>query len=131
LEAWVVTETGKSAILSECCGVNDLVRQKTGILLWCLPTLALVVGLAWTRLRPWLWIPAFLIMGVGCLVNALRCRRWHCYVTGPIFLLAAAYVVLAEFSVVPMRPAVFLLGVLGITALSYLAELPLGKYRKA
>lgn len=28
-------------------------------------------------------------MGLGCLRNALRCRRLHCYFTGPLFLLLA------------------------------------------
>jgi hypothetical protein len=28
-------------------------------------------------------------MGVACIVNALRCGRVHCYLTGPFFLLMA------------------------------------------
>jgi hypothetical protein len=115
---------------SECCGANDLVGQKTGILLWCLPTVALVVGLNWTELRPWLWIPALLVMGIGCLVNASRCGRLHCYLTGPAFVLAAIYVALAAGSVVPMRPNAFLLTLFAIAVLACLAELLLGRYKK-
>jgi len=40
-------------------------------------------------------------------------------------LLAGAYVVLAEFSLLPMDGGIFLLAVLGITTLACLAELPL------
>src|SRR6266436_8298062 len=65
------------------------------------------------------------IMGVGCLVNVSRCGRLHCYITGPVFLLAGDYVVLAEFSLLPMDGGIFLLAVLGITTLACLAELPL------
>lgn len=28
-------------------------------------------------------------MGLACLANAARCRRMHCYFTGPYFLLLA------------------------------------------
>jgi hypothetical protein len=120
-------ETSKS---KECCGVSDLLGQKTGILLWWLPTVALAVGLNWTGLRLWLWIPAFLIMGVGCLVNASRCGRLHCYICGPVFVLAAIYVALAAANVVPMHPEAFLLTLCAIAMLACLAELPFGRYRK-
>lgn len=107
---------------------SDLVCQGTSIWLWCLPTLALVAGANWNAARAWLWIPALLIMGAGCLVNARRCGRTHCFVTGPLFVLAALYVALAELGVVPLRPSTFLSVVLGITALAFLAELPMGRY---
>jgi hypothetical protein len=32
---------------SRCCKSNDLISQKSGILLWCLPSVALFVGLGW------------------------------------------------------------------------------------
>lgn len=34
------------------------------------------------------WPLAFLVMGAGCVTNAIRCGRVHCYFTGPLFLLA-------------------------------------------
>ena len=114
--------------LAKCSKADDLVGRKWGIWLWCVPTLALVLGLSWNAARPWLWIPALLIMGAGCMVNARRCGRLHCYATGPIFLLAAVCVILAEVHVVPLSPNVFALVVLGAAALACLAELPLGRY---
>jgi hypothetical protein len=33
-------------------------------------------------------------MGLACVVNALRCGRIHCYLTGPFFLLMAVATVL-------------------------------------
>jgi hypothetical protein len=69
-------------------------------------------------------------MGFGCVVNATRCGRLLCYVTGPIFLLAAIYVGLSAIKLVPLRPGIFLFVVFAIAMLACLAELPLGRYRK-
>jgi hypothetical protein len=44
-------------------------------------------------------------------------------------LLAAAYVALASFHVVPFAPAILLDAVLALVVLAYLAEIPFGKYR--
>jgi hypothetical protein len=93
---------------SSCCEPHDLVSQKSGIFLWYLPIAAVILGSSWPSMRAWLWIPAFLIMGIGCLVNARRCGRLHCYITGPAFVLAAIYVALAAASIVPMRSNPFL-----------------------
>lgn len=108
---------------------RDLTRGPSGILLWCLPALALTVGLDWTAARIWLWIPAFLIMGLGCLVNASRCGRLHCYLSGPVLLLAAAYVVLASAHAIPFAPGALLDAVSILVVLAFLAEIPLGRYR--
>lgn len=117
----------KSEVVGQCCQANDLVDQESGILLWCLPALAFFLGLTWNAARPWLWIPALLVMGSACVVNAKRCGRLHCYLTGPIFLLGAVYVMLAEGNLVPLRPNIFALVVLGAAALACLAELPFGR----
>ena len=113
------------------CRASDLAAGKSAIFLWYLPTLALVVGLGWSALRPWLWIPAFLVMGIGCLVNASRCGRFHCYFTGPLFLISAVYVALAAAGLVPLRPGLLLFSVFLLSSLACMAELPFGKYRKA
>jgi hypothetical protein len=112
------------------CPTSDLTCGRSGVFLWCLPIVAVVIGSEWSSMRGWLWIPAFLVMGIGCLANAARCGRVHCYVTGPLFLLAAIYVVVAEFHLVPMHPAVLLDTVVVLTLLAYIAEFPLGRYRK-
>jgi len=124
-------EIKNSEAASQCCQANDLVGRQSGILLWCLPTLAILVGLNWNAARPWLWIPALLVMGIGCVVNARRCGRLHCYVTGPIFLLGAIYVALSETNLVPLRLGIFLSVVFTIAMLACLAELPFGRYRKS
>ncbi|HLV96137.1 MAG TPA: hypothetical protein VKS44_13170 [Candidatus Acidoferrales bacterium] len=108
---------------------RDLTCGPSGILLWCLPALALIVGLDWTAARVWLWIPAFLIMGVACLANASRCGRLHCYLSGPILLLAAAYVALASVHAIPFAPVALLDAVSILVVLAFLAEIPFGRYR--
>jgi hypothetical protein len=39
------------------------------------------------------WAGFLVWMGVGCLANAARCGRTHCYLTGPFFLAMAAVTV--------------------------------------
>jgi len=111
------------------CSPTDLTGRKTAWLLWYVPIIFVIVGSGWNRGRVWLWVPAFLVMGVGCLANALRCRRTHCYVTAPLFLLAAVYVAVSAFGILPLHPGLFLLVVFGACCLAGCAEIPLGKYR--
>lgn len=111
------------------CKSYDLVLGWQAILLWCLPVIALIVGSYWQRARLMLWIPAFSVMGVACLVNARRCGRVHCYITGPLSLLAIGYIILSRFHLLPMDVGYFLDSVLGIAILAFLVELPLGRYR--
>lgn len=116
--------------MDNSCASRDLVCGPWACLFWCLPTIMLVVGFYWPVGRPWLWIPALVLAGGGCIVNAGRCGRLHCYITGPFFLLAAVYVVLAEFHIVPLQPGRFLLVVFVVSVAACLVELPLGRYTK-
>jgi hypothetical protein len=68
---------------------RDLACGGSGLLLWCLPGAALVFSAPMGDARWWVWTPALTIMAVACLVNAARCRRLHCYLTGPVFLAGA------------------------------------------
>jgi len=42
-------------------------------------------------------IGSYAWMGVGCVINAARCGRLHCYFTGPMFLLGALAIFLVGF----------------------------------
>src|SRR5439155_13712162 len=53
------------------CSPNDLTGRKAAWYLWYLPIARLLVGLFWTRGRVWVWVPALVVMGLGCLVNAV------------------------------------------------------------
>jgi hypothetical protein len=71
-----------------------------------------------------------LVMGGGCLANATRRGRLHCYFTGPLYILAALYAALSMFGIVPLNPGLFLLIVLGASCLAFVLEIPLGRYKR-
>ena len=110
---------------------RDLTRGMSAWLLWCLPVALLVAGGAWPDGMAWLWALAFTVMGTGCLANAWRCGRLHCYVTGPLFALAALWSLLAALGVVSLHPNILSLVVLGIVVLAFLVEIPFGRYVRA
>lgn len=110
---------------------RDLTRSASAWLLWYVPIVLLIAGGAWHQHGVWLWVVAFAVMGAGCLANLVRCRRTHCYVTGPMFLLAALWCLLSALGVVVLHPSAVMLAVVVITALAYLAEMPFGRYRNA
>jgi hypothetical protein len=86
---------------------GDLFRSPVGAFLaWCLP---LGIGLATrllgvpSRIGAGIWAVLFVWMGVACFVNARRCHRLHCYISGPVFLLGAVATGLLAFGV-PLGP---------------------------
>jgi CHASE2 domain-containing sensor protein len=109
---------------------RDLTRGLSAWLLWYLPIALLIAGGAWNRGMVWVWTAAFAVMGGGCAINAMRCGRLHCYVTGPLFLLAAIWCLLSALGVVPLHPNILMLVVVGGVVLAHLAEIPFGRYRK-
>jgi hypothetical protein len=69
---------------------SDLFRSRVGILIWVLPAAVLALSAHLGGLYPVIaWPLALGFMGGACLVNARRCARRHCYLTGPYFLLLA------------------------------------------
>jgi hypothetical protein len=72
---------------------------------WGLPTAALVVGIILPpSARTIIWSSALVWMGVACILNALRCGRIHCFLTGPFFLLMAAATLLHGFEILWLGP---------------------------
>ncbi len=71
------------------CSEHDLLRRRSAVWLWCLPTAGLFASAAMGDARWWIWCPALIVMGAACLANAARCGRRHCYLTGPVLLVAA------------------------------------------
>lgn len=116
-----------------CCTdrnhAEDLACGPAAVWIWQLPTVLVVVGAFWPTARIWLWIPAFLVAGMGCVVNARRCGRVHCYVTGPLYLGAAGYLLLSLLARIPFHFGWFLGVVVVFSLLAHLAERPLGRYR--
>lgn len=86
----VRADAQRVGIVSDSGPEADWVQQRLpSLLLWKLP-IALLVASALVPLEPvvrgLLWAAAFATMGLGCVRNALRCGRLHCYFTGPLFL---------------------------------------------
>jgi hypothetical protein len=112
--------------MSEACARDDLVERNIGWWLWRVPLLAFVVGiLVGQPGRQLLWTPAFVVAGVACIVNARRCGRLHCFMTGPLYLIAAV----ATIAAAPWSWIAF--SVVAGTIAAYAVERYRGKYDTA
>jgi hypothetical protein len=75
----------------------------------------------------------FVWMGLGCVLNAQRCRRRHCYYSGPIFLIGAAAVLLVGFNIISIgRDGLMIVvwGTLALALLTFASEPIFGRYVK-
>ncbi len=70
-------------------------------------------------------------MGLSCVVNAFRCGRLHCKVSGPIFLIGAIAIIVSGFGLIS-APGTYLneivWGTFTLALSTYLLELVWGKY---
>lgn len=74
---------------------------------------------------------AFVWMGIGCLVNARRCKRRHCYLSGPLLLAGAAGILLVGFDVVDLgRDGLnyVIWGTFLLVGLTFIPEIIWGRY---
>lgn len=110
------------------CARRDLVGGWWAAALWGVPTVLVLIGVAVPSLRAALWIPSFTVMGVACLVNARGCGRLHCFLTGPLFLIASLATALNALEVVSVGWAAILIGTTAGTLLAYGLEWLRGKY---
>ena len=104
-------------------------------LLWCVPWFVFALGFdARPTLKTVLWTTSLGFMGVVCLVNASRCGRIHCFLTGPFFILAAVGSLTYGLGVLPLGPSgwkwIGTITVIGGIALAFIPELVLGRYRR-
>ncbi|MGR0140591.1 hypothetical protein [Pseudomonas sp. RSP] len=81
--------------LSRC----DSLRQTWQVIsFWGLPAAVATLTIVLADRHPALLLAAsaaLAVMGGACLVNAARCRRLHCYLTAPYFLVLALGALLA------------------------------------
>ena len=111
-------------------------NYRTYFLAWGLPSLALLGTVFLPHpTKTIIWTVALTWMGVACLLNARRCGRRHCYLTGPFFLLMAILGLLHGFQILWFGPSGWILlwvalVVIGGGILWYLPEKVWGKYRK-
>jgi hypothetical protein len=73
-------------------------------------------------------------MSGACIVNALRCGRVHCYVTGPFFLVMALVALSYGIGILHLGGNAWnllgLIALIGTIVLWYLPEMFWGKYRQ-
>jgi hypothetical protein len=67
---------------------------------------------------------AFAWMATGCLLNAMRCHRVHCYISGPVLLLGALVARLVASGWVELDAKMFGNVVSAILALALLSFVP-------
>ena len=67
---------------------------------WGLPFIGVLASAATGFHLELAWPVCFGWMGAACLLNARKCGRLHCFLTGPLFLAAAMASVLHGFSLV-------------------------------
>lgn len=116
---------------------DDLLRDgRTAALIYGLPAAAIVVSGALTLepiARGIIWALALLAMSAGCLVNALRCSRVHCYFTAPfLFAMAiasAVYGALGAHLGARGWNALAAVILVGSALLYYVPERLIGRYR--
>lgn len=109
---------------------SDWVRQPLGWCIWWGVPIAVGVaggslGLTFRQAAS-IWAVAFAWMGIGCLWNAWRCHRLHCYFSGPVLLMAAIAAALLASGVLTLGPRALGWTVwvaAGLVALSFVPEL--------
>ena len=110
-------------------GLPSLVIMATGVSIRS-PMLTFGVADPW---RGAIWAAAMSVMAGACLVNALRCGRTHCYVTGPFFILTALASLAYGLGWLPLGPSgwslIGLVTLVGAVLLTWLPDAALGKYR--
>ena len=114
-----------------------LARPWPALALFWLPAIAIAVtagskfGGVW---RTAVWTAALAVMGTACIVNAARCGRVHCYLTGPFFLLMALVSLLFGINLLPLGTngwnRIGLTVLICAVGLCCLPEMLMGKYRR-
>lgn len=112
---------------------SDWARGKGLLLIWCLPLAGLAISdLAGGQLQVVAWPVLLTWMGAACLLNARGCRRLHCFLTGPFFLLLALVSLLYGLGALPLGShgwrALSLVLIVGGLFLYYVPEWLFGRY---
>lgn len=115
---------------AKICG-GDLTSSRWSWLLWGVP--AALLGLsAWAGglFQGIAWPLSFSLMGGSCFANARGCKRTHCHVTGPLYLVAALASIPAAL-VWPFLYWIIAIGAAVGTGGAYAWEWRRGKYLEA
>lgn len=122
---------------SRSCNSRDILADPwLSLILFWLPAIVIVaagsshIGNGW---RTAIWTAALATMGTACTINAARCGRVHCYLTGPFFFAMALLTLLYGLGALPLGrngwSLISLILVGGAIFLCCLPEWLFGKYR--
>ncbi|HEY2465371.1 MAG TPA: hypothetical protein VGI32_15030 [Steroidobacteraceae bacterium] len=114
---------------------KDWTRKPAAALIWWCVPIALGVSADFltssSRIVAAVWAVAFAWMGVGCLLNARRCHRLHCYISGPVLLVGALAVGLLGVGAITPGPHTLnnTISITSVLALfSFVPEVIWGRY---
>ncbi len=82
---------------------SDLVLSRASWLLWGIRMLMGIAAVFIAAARPYLLVIAFTWAGAACVMNARRCGRFHCYITGPLYLALGLTSGLIGFGVIELQ----------------------------
>ncbi|HEY6483547.1 MAG TPA: hypothetical protein VIY54_08455 [Steroidobacteraceae bacterium] len=125
-----------SQVVDRGRGTADWASGVRGCLTFGIPAAILLVSPSiGTRYLVIVWPVLLTFMGVACLLNARRCGRTHCYMTGPFLLILAGVALIYGIGILPLGArgwstlsATFAIG--GVV-LCCVPELLLGRYRSS
>jgi hypothetical protein len=116
--------------------LDVLSNPRLSVALYCVPIAVLVlsgmlkIGDRWQAI---VWAICLFVMAAGCMINAVRCGRVHCYFTGPFLILMAVGSLLYGFGWLPLGISgwnwIGGVTLCGAIVLFCVPELVLGKYR--
>lgn len=123
---------------STTCESRDILSSPwRSLVVFGVPVVAMVVAGSSAFSGSWrtiVWTVALGIMGAACTVNAVRCGRVHCYITGPFFSVMALTTLLYGLGILPLGQSGWnLIGLtilVGAIVLCCLPEMFFGKYRE-
>jgi hypothetical protein len=134
----VVTEVdmteGRSCTPVGSAQSRDWLRQPSGLIFWWGLPIGLGVSTNFWHLpvadTAFAWAVALAWMGTGCALNALRCGRRHCFISGPVLWLGALTTGLVAVGILSGRNALgeAVNATLAVAALSFLSEWFSGLY---
>jgi len=110
------------------CKAQDLTSHRWSQSIWAASCVAFAAGWLVPGWRPHLWSASLAAAGILCIVNAFRCGRLHCHITGPLFLLGAVLTTLKANGAVSLSWSVLGTAIVLGTAVAYAPELVAGKY---
>ena len=119
--------TEQRTAMGSCCATTP-----SSMCFWTAVFLLAYGGLSvlraeWVALTPHNGALLLTALGVACLVNAGRNRTYHCYITAPLFLVAAVVAALIESDLIRVRSSLLWSVVMMGVGLAFIAEWRAGR----